>query len=114
MSLSSSARRILCMSVGRRSPIRGSVRSLSTTEGKFRVKGSGRGRQRAALILYCNAAQINEGGHIPHPRYVPAFLRVFSLGRTDVIIDNGSSQKLRFYGRNGVPRAADSRDSARR
>src|SRR6266478_3818357 len=41
MSLSSSARRILCMAGGRRIPIRGSIRSLSPTEGKFRVKGNG-------------------------------------------------------------------------
>src|ERR1700690_1622349 len=62
MSLSSSARRILCMAVGRRILVGGSIRSLSPTEGKFRVKGPWRGRQLAALFVDRNVPGRNEGG----------------------------------------------------
>jgi hypothetical protein len=43
-------------------------------------------------------------------RDVPADLRVFSLGRTVVIIDNAASQKLRFLAEMTYPEDADSRD----
>jgi hypothetical protein len=38
------------MAVGRRIPVGGSIRSLSPTEGKFRVKGLWRDRQLAAYF----------------------------------------------------------------
>src|SRR5258708_35279208 len=37
-----------------------------------------------------------KAGVSPAPGYIPAGSRIFSLGRTIVIIDNGNSQKLRF------------------
>src|SRR5881394_2102466 len=44
MSLSSSARRILCMGFDRRFWVTGSLHSLSPADGKFRVKDAGRDR----------------------------------------------------------------------
>ena len=94
------------------------VRTLSPTDGKDRVKGS------SVRVTECGAISVSESaGDQSRQAFsafemcsssFAAFFTSFSLGRTDVIIDNGFSQKLGFYGRNGVPRVADSRDSARR
>src|SRR5262245_28730750 len=53
MSLSSSARRILCMGVGRRFRVTGLLHSLSPADGKFRVKdrsAEAAGRRRSYCI----------------------------------------------------------------
>jgi hypothetical protein len=49
-----------------------------------------------------------KAGLSPAPGCIPAGSRIFSLGRTIVIIDNAKSQKLRFSGSNDGSRAADS------
>src|SRR5262245_33664928 len=51
MSLSSSARRILCMGFGRLVRVTGSLRLLSPADGKFRVKDHRPGSCRQAAIL---------------------------------------------------------------
>jgi hypothetical protein len=79
------------MAVDRRIPIGGSIRSLSPTEGKFRVKGTAWGCLLLGLFLDLNAPRINQDGHFPPPRDVPTRLPLFSLGRTILIIDNACS-----------------------
>jgi hypothetical protein len=76
------------MAGGRRIPIRGSIPSLSPTEGKFRVKGAGHvlgyfwtgTRLNAMKAGVCGAVKIPSSG-----------VKIFSLGRTVAITDNASS-----------------------
>jgi hypothetical protein len=78
------------MAGGRRIPIRGSIRSLSPTDGKFRVKGNGTHRQFESY--FCTGMRLKsiKAGDSAAAGYIPADSRIFSLGRTIVIIDNAS------------------------
>src|SRR5437588_5031433 len=62
MSLSSSARRILCMAVSRRTRLGGSLRPLSPTEGKFRVKGNYFLATAGGAISVATRTKIDQGG----------------------------------------------------
>ena len=84
------------MAVGHRIPIRGSVRSLSPTEGKFRVKGTGAAGRLRRYFWTGMRLKCNEGGHFPLLRYVPAGLKLFSLGRMIVITDNAPHKSSVF------------------
>src|SRR5258708_5630063 len=92
MSLSSSARRILCMAVSRRIRLGGLVRILSPTEGKYRVKG-GRVLALARELISVperardQSRQAFSAFEIPS-RTFAAFFTAFSLGRMVVITDN--------------------------
>jgi hypothetical protein len=90
------------MAVGRRILIGGSIPSLSPTEGKFRVKGNSVRPAVLGVFLDPNAPRINEVGHFPPARHVPAGMAFFSLGRRVAITDNEFSSKPRFSGRNDV------------
>jgi hypothetical protein len=52
--------------------------------------------------------EINEGSPVPFPKHVLPGLRLFSLGRMIVITDNEFSKKLRFSGKDSMPKT-DSR-----
>src|SRR6266568_8273039 len=62
MSLSSSASRILCMAVGRRFRLGGSLRPLSPTEGKFQLKGNGVLAAAGGAISVAECTKIDQGG----------------------------------------------------
>jgi hypothetical protein len=78
--------------------MRGSIRSLSPTEGKFRVKGDRAQRSGRRVISVPDALQDNEDGYFPAPIDFRATIKrrssrfnIFLLGRTAVIIDNAAS-----------------------
>src|SRR4249920_760625 len=62
MSLSSSARRILCMGVGHRAWLGGSLRPLSPTEGKFQLKGNRVLAAAGGAISVAKCTKIDQGG----------------------------------------------------
>src|SRR5262249_34144491 len=101
MSLSSSARRILCMGLGRLVRVTGTLHSLSPADGKFRVKDrrpKPAGRRRSYCIR--SGAEGNRDGQLPLAKKRSRVNGLFSLGRPPAISDNIASQNTRFSGRN--------------
>src|SRR5215510_11462747 len=116
MSLSSSARRILCMGFGRLVRVTGSLHLLSPADGKFRVKDDRPG-PAGWLRSYCirSGAEGNQDGSRGARKKRSRVNGLFSLGRELSISDNIASQNARFSGRNEPDRRiADDRNGARR
>src|SRR6201991_3049202 len=82
MSLSSSARRILCMGFGRLVRVTGSLHSLSPADGKFRVKEpSASCRRQAAILLHQERGGRQSRRTSAHAEKRSRVNRLFSLGR---------------------------------
>src|SRR5215207_2294304 len=120
MSLSSSARRILCMAVSRRTRLGGSLRPLSPTEGKFRVKGNYFLAVASGAISVAKPIKIDQGGAFQAFATLPGGRRLFSLGRMITITDNTSLQSPalrrpnRSHDRSAQRECGHSRDGAPR
>src|SRR5690349_10753039 len=101
MSLSSSARRILCMAVSRRTWLGGSLRPLSPTEGKFRVIGNFFLAAAGDAVSVADGTKIDQGGAFQAFATLPVVRRFFSLGRMITITDYTSLQSPALAGRIG-------------